>query len=308
MLTRGSVSKLQLEFPKIEFKLDHLLAPYTYFKIGGPAKIFAEARNKEELKNLAVFCAKQEIPFIVLGGGSNVLVSDKGIDKLVIKNSTKQFNLHKHENGAVVQAESGLSVNILVRKTIDESLEGLEFFMGLPGTVGGAVYNNAHFTDQLIGDHLIDVEIVDNNGEMRILKKEELEFSYDYSRFQKTQEVVLSASFFLRFGDKKLIEERALVATKKRATTQPIGQPSSGCMFQNHYRNGEVIFAGKLIDQAGLKGTKIGDAMVSDKHANFIVNLGKATSEDVDLLADKVQDIVQKKFGIKLKREVFSIS
>jgi len=308
MLTNSTASKLQLEFPHLTFQEDLILAPFTYFKIGGPAKLFVSVQKKTELEELVKYCRREHIEFVVFGGASNVLISDKGLQKLVIKNLTKEITITKQDGGAIVEAESGLSMNILVRKCINESLEGLEYFMGLPGTVGGAIYNNAHFVDQLIGNFVLDMEIIDIDGNTVVRKKDELQLAYDYSKLQETHETVLSVRFFLKNGDKKELEEKALIATKKRATTQPIGKPSSGCMFQNANKDGKVLFAGMLIDQAGLKGERVGDAVVSDVHANFIVNAGKATSKDVDMLAELVQKTVHEKFGVMLKREVFSLS
>ncbi len=300
---------LSQEFPQLSFLKNEPLSRHTYFKIGGPAEVFTIVKQKQDLQDLVSFCRKQHIPLMILGGASNVLVSDNTIPGLVIKNMTSDIAIHSQsDQKAEVTADSGVITNMLVRKTIDEGLEGLEYFLGVPGTIGGAVYNNSHFMTQLIGDHVKEVTVVDMVGDVKTYTQQELHFAYDYSILHETKDIILSITFQLQQGDKNTLEERAKHATHKRASTQPLGIPSSGCMFQNAvFPDGKRVSAGYLIDQAGLKGMRVGDAMVSDKHANFIVNLGSATAADVDELARKVQKTIKEKFGVELKREVFSL-
>jgi UDP-N-acetylmuramate dehydrogenase len=259
----------------------------------------------------------------VLGGGSNVLVSDDGFRGLVIKNKTSVVKIKGFTGGgakgkldlkeAIVEAESGVTANYLIRYTLDEGLAGLEDMLGLPGTVGGAVYNNSHHLDKLFADHIIEVEVIGADGIIKKYTNAECQFAYDYSIFHKTKETILSASFQLKRGDKATLWEVATAAVKRRSSTQPLGLPSSGCMFKNitladRMRLGvPTASAGYLIDKAGLKGLRVGGAVVSDVHANFIINDGTATSRDVSSLVEDIKQKIKDKFGVSLVEEVIKI-
>jgi UDP-N-acetylmuramate dehydrogenase len=304
-------------------KIDEPLAKHTYFKLGGPADLFFEAKTKEDLVTVIQSSILYKVPYLILGGGSNVLVSESGFRGLVIKNKTSSISLKGFAGGvdrgkldlkeAIVQADSGVTANLLIRYTLDQGLAGLEDMLGLPGTVGGAVYNNSHHLDKLWGDHIIEVEALDVNGKIKKYTQKECQFDYDYSIFHKTKEVILSASFQLKRGDKIALWEIANAAVKRRASTQPLGIPSSGCMFKNitladKMRLGIMTqSAGYLIDKAGLKGLRVGGASVSEVHANFIVNNGIATSEDVLELIKEIKLKIKEKFGVDLSEEVFLI-
>ncbi len=307
-----------------KLKLKEPLAKHTYFKIGGPADLFLPVDSLEELKIAVKLALKHQLPYFVLGGGSNLLFSDQGFRGLVIKNQTRKISLKGFSGGGLktgqlqvdkilIQAESGVLANQLIRYTLDEGYAGLEDFLGLPGTVGGAIFNNSHHLGRLIGDLVAEVEVLDNQGRLKKYSHQKLDFSYDHSRFQKTKETILSVTFQLKKGDKAKLWQQAEAAVKRRAQTQPLGIPSSGCVFQNislsdAMRLGtpnHTCSAGYLIDKAGLKGIRVGDAMVSDKHANFIVNLGKATSKDILDLATLIKKTVKKKFGVDLQFEIF---
>ncbi|MCE7897957.1 MAG: UDP-N-acetylenolpyruvoylglucosamine reductase [bacterium] len=299
------------------------LAKHTYFKLGGIADQFVEAKTKDDLIEAVRYAIESKLPYFVLGGGSNVLVSDTGFRGLVIKNRTSSVKLKGFAGGvekgrldlkeAIVEADSGVTANYLIRYTLDEGLAGLEDMLGLPGTVGGAVYNNSHHLDKLFGDHIIEVEILDHAGKIKKYTNAECQFAYDYSIFHKTKEVILSASFQLSRGDKTALWSIATEAVKRRSSTQPLGLPSSGCMFKNisladRMRLGvPTASAGYLIDKAGLKGLRVGGAVVSDVHANFIINDGTATSSDVLALVDTVKQKIKDKFGVSLAEEVIKI-
>ncbi len=276
-------------------------------KVGGPAEVFVVVKHADDLSALLQYCATHAIPCTVLGGASNVIVSDEGIRGLVIKNQSAEIVIERGEHFARVIAESGVSTNILVRKTIDEGLQGLEYFLGVPGTLGGAIYNNSHYLTELIGNVVKKVEVFHfETQSVQTLSQEEMQFAYDFSILQKTHDIVLRVVFELEYGNKDSLEQKAKEVSKKRAASQPLGQPSSGCIFKNYHKStGEVLHAGQLIDQAGLKGYRIGDAAVSEIHANFIVNKGHATSAQVLELANYVQQVIQEKNGIKLEKEVF---
>lgn len=299
------------------------LSRHTYFKLGGVADQFVEAKTKAELIEAVRYAIDSKIPYLVLGSGSNVLVSDSGFRGLIIKNRTSAVRLKGFAGGvakgkldlkeAIVEADSGVTANYLIRYTLDEGLAGLEDMLGLPGTVGGAVYNNSHHVDKLFGDHIIEVEVLDNAGKIKKYTNAQCQFAYDYSIFHKTKETILTASFQLKRGDKKALWEIATAAVKRRSSTQPLGLPSSGCMFKNisladRMRLGvPTASAGYLIDKAGLKGLRVGGAVVSDVHANFIVNDGTATSADVSQLVSEVQQKIKDKFGVSLVEEVIKI-
>lgn len=306
-------------------KKDESLAKHTYFKLGGPADYLYEANTLDELVAAVQSAITYKIPYLVLGGGSNILVSDSGFRGLVIKNKSKEIHLKGFAGGvekgkldlkeAIVEADSGVPANHLIRYTLDQGLSGLEDMLGLPGSVGGAVYNNSHHLGHLFGDHLIEVLVLDLEGKIKKYTQQECKFDYDYSIFHKTKEIVLSASFQMKRADKDALWEVANAAVKRRATTQPLGAPSSGCIFKNipladAMRIGTpdtTQSVGYLLDKAGLKGLSVGGAKVSDVHANFIVNDGTATTSDVLELITLIKSKIKEKYGVDLTEEVILI-
>ena len=304
-------------------KFDEPLSKHTYFKLGGPADLLYEAKTIDELISSVQSAILYKVPYLIIGGGSNILVSDSGFRGLVIKNKTLSIQLKGFAGGvekgkldlkeAIVQADSGVPANLLIRYTLDQGLAGLENMLGLPGTVGGAVYNNSHHLNKLWGDHIIEVQALDLEGKIKKYTQKECQFDYDYSIFHKTKEVILSASFQLKREDKDILWAIANEAVKRRASTQPLGIPSSGCMFKNipladQMRLGlSTQSIGYLIDKVGLKGLQIGGASVSQIHANFIVNDGTATSQDVFDLVILIKSKIKEKFGVDLVEEVIII-
>ena len=306
-------------------KFDEPLSKHTYFKLGGPADLLYEAKTSGELAGAVESAILYKIPYLVIGGGSNILVTDAGFRGLIIKNKTSEIKLKGIAGGvekgkldlkeAMVQADSGVPANLLIRYTLDQGLSGLEHMLGLPGTVGGAVYNNSHHLDKLFGDHIVEVDVVDKDGRVKKYRQIDLKFDYDYSIFHKTKEVILSATFQLKRGNKEELWEVANAAVKRRATTQPLGVPSSGCIFKNipladAMRIGTpdtIQSVGYLLDKAGLKGLRVGGASVSDVHANFIVNDGTATAQDVLNLIKEIKAKIKAKFGVDLTEEVILI-
>lgn len=308
------------------------LSKHTYFRLGGPADFFVEASTREELIEAVQYGITNNLSYIVLGSGSNVLISDSGFRGLVIKNKTSEVRLRGFTGSitkwqalpagrqvnlkeVVVQADSGVIVNYLIRYTLDQGLGGLEDMLGLPGTVGGAVYNNSHHLDKLWGDHILEVEVIDRSGKIKKYTQQECHFGYDASIFHKTKEIILSASFQLTRGDKEELWKIANAAVKRRAKTQPLGAPSSGCIFKNipiadamrlGTPNG-TRSVGYLIDKAGLKALRVGGAYVSEIHANFIINDGTATTQDVLDLIAQIKTQVKTKFGVDITEEVFVI-
>lgn len=299
------------------------LASYTTFKIGGPARFFFEAQTAEDLTKAAVVAQELEIPYFILSGGSNLLVSDEGFDGLIIRNKTDKIRILGYKGSikrqasnvkeALVEAESGVLLNRLVRFTLDEGLTGLEYFLGIPGTVGGGIYINAHYKDNFLGDHLFKAKILTPRGELCEVERVYFHFGYDRSTLQKSGDILLSAIFKLSgTSEKEKLWQKATEILNERQKSQPQGQPSAGCVFKNitlaqAMRVGtpnHTCSTGFLIEAAGLKGKQIGQAQISPIHANFIVNLGGAKAADVVELMDLIREGVYKKFGLTLKEEI----
>lgn len=299
------------------------LARYTTFKIGGPADLFYEAKTKEELVEAIQSARKLNVPVFVLGGGSNLLIGDRGIRGLVVKNLTQAITI-RGMKGAVgkgtarrmvfVEADSGVPINKLVRFTIEEGLQGLEMQLGLPGSVGGAVYMNSKWTkpEGYVGDAVYQATIVTHSGDIKTEPQSYFRFAYDSSSVQQTGDTVVSVVFALTQDDKERLWAVANQSIAYRRETQPQGVFSAGCTFKNisHAQAlaagtpDYVTSAGFLVDHAGCKGMREGDAQISPVHANFIINLGKATAADVVKLINMARSRVEKQFGIRLTEEI----
>ena len=281
------------------------LAPFTTFKAGGPADWFLETRSVDETVQALQLTARAGIPVVVLGGGSNVLIGDKGIRGLVIR--PRGSHIDSPSDG-LVRAEAGVTVNGLVRWTINHGLAGLERWAGTPGTIGGGIAGNAHFGGRLLGDLVDTVRVATLDGLVMDLRQDEMEFGYDRSRLQRTREVLLWASFRVGRGEPTELRERARASLAHRKQTQPLDVPSAGCIFQNPSemagRSPDLAAAGALVDRAGQKGRRIGGARVSTTHANFIVNEGGASARDIRALIDECRAAVKQEFGVELREEI----
>jgi UDP-N-acetylmuramate dehydrogenase len=284
------------------------LAPFTTFKVGGPAECLVEVRSSSELAAAWQLAAEAGVPAIALGGGSNVLVSDDGVRGVVIR---VHGGATEREGEAGVRVDAGVNLNGLIRWAIGRGLAGLESFAGTPGSVGGAVTGNAHYGGRSIGESVRCVRLLTAGGEALDVPAREMEFGYGRSRVQRGGEVVLSATLELApGGDRTTLREAARRALVHRQRTQPLGLPSAGCVFRNpdpavdRVPAGIPPSAGALIDRAGLKGEMIGGAKVSTTHANFIVNDGRATSSDIRRLIDTCRDQVLARFGVTLHEEI----
>lgn len=304
-------------------RLNESMSNHTTFKIGGPAEYYIEVDTVDDLIKASKTAIELKMPLFVFGGGSNIVVSDKGIEGLVIKNNCRKFEISAmggkikqakiDMNVAYVTAESGVIVNQLVRFCIENNMAGLEYNLGLPGTVGGAIFMNSNFPVKkaYIGDCLYSAKILDTSGEVREVDRSYFRFSYDVSTIQNTGEIVLSATFKMLPEDKSLLWQKGMEALNYRTDTQPKGA-SAGCTFRNISiveamtvpTPQNTTSAGYLIDKAGLKGKRIGDAMVSPLHANFILNMGNAKTEDVVELTKLIKEVVLKKFSVHLNFEV----
>jgi UDP-N-acetylmuramate dehydrogenase len=284
-------------FPKILF--DENLKNHCTFNTGGVADMFYYLLDSKELPKLVNFAKKYKLPYFLFGKGSNILFDDKGFRGLVIKNECSNIEIKRND----VQADAGVAISNLVKETVKKGLSPMEKWTGLPGTVGGAVYGNAGSNGLQTKDILDSAEIFDTKtGKIKKVKNKYFNFQYRSSILKKTGEVLISATFKLtrskKTEEQTKKEQKKLI--KERLQKQPFGL-SSGCFFRNP--SGEHP-AGYLIEKANLKGKKIGKAQISDKHANFILNLGGAKSSDIIKLATLIQTTVKTKFKVKLEPEV----
>lgn len=282
------------------------LAPLTTFKVGGPAEWLADVSSSDQLQELVADASASGIAVTVLGGGSNVLVSDAGIDGVVVR--LKLTSIDRIDERSI-RSGAGVTINGLVRWTVGRGLAGLEAWAGTPGTVGGAIHGNAHWNGENIGDHVRDVRLVTPDGHIRDVPVTDMGFAYDTSRIQRTKEIVASATFHVTSGDVTALRDRARASLHYRKATQPLALSSAGCIFQNPSPTDSVPedvprSAGALIDRAGLKGERSGGARVSDRHANFIVNESNASAEDIRSLIERARSAVFERFGVTLKDEI----
>ncbi len=281
------------------------LAPLTTFRVGGPAEWLLETRSSHEIMEALRIARANGVRVTLLGGGSNVLVGDRGVRGLVVRprgGHIEQIDADR------VRADAATTINGLVRWTVQRGIAGLEAWAGTPGTVGGAIFGNAHFGGRLIGELVESVRLACADGSTRDVPRDEMDFGYDRSRLQKTGEVLLSAVFRVSSGDPAALRDVARQSLAYRKKTQPLDTPSAGCIFQNPERMDVPpdipASAGALVDRAGLKGVARGDARVSPTHGNFIVNEGRATAADIRGLIDLCRSRVSERFGVALQEEI----
>ena len=280
---------------------DEPLARFTTMRVGGPADLFATAHNAFELRALVRFARSRGLPHLILGRGSDVVIADAGVRGLVIQNRAEGSRV---EDGRYV-AESGVPMARAATETQKAGLTGLEFGLAIPGTVGGAVWANAGAHESDVASVLAEARILDAAGSEAIVSGDDLAFAYRDSRFKHgaadaPPELVLDATFALEPADADTIKERLDEIRRWRQGHQPLGIPSAGSVF----RNPDGTSAGKLIDEAGLKGLRIGGATVSEKHANFIVNDQKGTADDVRRVAERVRGEIRERNGVELRFEI----
>ena len=282
------------------------LAPLTTFKVGGPADLLVEPRNGDELVRVLEAAVRHEVPYTLLGGGSNVVVADAGVRGLVVHPRGGEIAL---EDLALVGADAAVTINALVRWTVGRGLAGLESWAGTPGTVGGGIYGNAHWEGRLLSERVHAVSLWSPRSGLRSVPAEEMEFGYDRSRLQRTGEVLVRARFSVQPGEPSALRGIARQSLAYRKRTQPLHTPSAGCVFQNPQAADPVpagipYSAGALIDRAGLKGLRIGGASVSPVHANFIVNDRTASAWDIRALVERCRSQVRERFGVDLRDEI----
>lgn len=283
------------------------LAPLTTFRVGGPADWLVAVRDGRQALSVVSLARKAGVPLTVLGGGSNVLVADAGVRGIVMRihggEVTSPDPLH-------VRADAGVTINGLVRWMIGRGFGGLEAWAGTPGTVGGAIHGNAHFQGRMIAETLDRVVLITPAGDILDVPAAELQFGYDYSRLHDTGEIVVQAQFHAAAGDAAVLRAVARDSLAFRKRTQPLASPSAGCIFQNPHPardrvpEGVPPSAGALVERAGLKGAREGQAMVSTTHANFIVNRGGASAGEIRTLIARCKRAVRERFGVELREEI----
>ena len=273
------------------------LKKHTTYGIGGPADLMIFPKNKQDLIKIIKIINENKIQLTILGSGSNVLVSDNGIRGVVIslKNSLKQIEVADN----ILYAECGTMLGKIVKYAVKNDLIGLENLNGVPGTLGGALIMNAGAWGGEISENLVHVELINSKSEVKKIQKKDLNFSYRQSSFDK-DDILLSAKFNLKKADKNIIKENFMVAQSGRKKSQPLNKRSAGSLFKNPKNSS----AGKLLDDAGLKGFSIGDAKISEKHANFFINDGNASSSDMLMLIKKAHQEVKDRFNVNLSLEV----
>ena len=291
------LKQIKEELAGIEILFNEPLKQYTYTKVGGAADYLAFPCNQYELKRIVTFANAQEIPWMVLGNSSNIIVRDSGIEGFVI-----MFD-HFHDvrvNGYVIEAEAGSKLIDVTHVARYHSLTGFEFACGIPGSIGGAVYMNAGAYGGEIAHILQSCKVLTPEGEIKTLTAEELAFGYRHSKIQETGAVVISAKFALAPGNYDQIDQEMARLTHLRELKQPLEYPSCGSVFKRPVGH----FAGQLISEAGLKGHRIGGVEVSEKHAGFMINVDHGTAKDYEDLIAHVIATVEKSAGVTLEREV----
>lgn len=301
------------------FRENEPMSKHTNFRIGGPARFFAEVKSVEELKAAIEIARGGGTPFCILGGGSNLLVADAGFDGIVIKIAMREITVNNNR----VQAEAGALMTMLSRKVGDACLSGLEWAITLPGTVGGAVRGNAGCFGGETKDRLVEATVL-SNGKIVTRSNAEMQFGYRDSSIKHSDDIILSATFELTPGDCEVIKQKMESNLANRKTSQPLDAGSAGCMFKNYeivddaelqrisgkldlpseMISARRISAGWIIDQLDLKGKQIGGAKVSEKHGNFLVNTGSATADEVIQLIALVKTRARNAYGIQLQEEV----
>ncbi len=303
----------------MNLKENEPLSKHTNFRIGGNARWFVEARSEEELREAIAFAAEKGVGFCVMGGGSNTLANDEGFAGVVIQMAMRKIAI----DGATVVAESGAMSAMVARQTADEGLKGMEWAISLPGTIGGAVRGNAGCFGGEMGDVVSSVRVL-RDGEIVEIGRDDLRFAYRESAIKHSTDIILSVTMELLPGDRDELRAKLDQTLAKRKASQPLYGGSAGCVFKNYDATEEEaqrisakadipthempasrrLSAGWLIDKLGLKGTRIGDARISEEHGNFIVNLGSATASDVVQLIALVKTRARNEFGIQLQEEV----
>lgn len=297
-MNQGLLEELYRIVGESNVKLQEPMSRHTTFQIGGPAEYFVTPETIEELGQVISSCNAAHTPFFILGNGSNLLVSDNGMDGVVIQlfQNLQQFSIE----GNIVKAQAGVLLSKIGNGVKKAGLTGFEFAAGIPGTLGGAVVMNAGAYGGEMKDIIKFVQVMDYDGNLLELTREEMDFSYRHSIIMEKKYIVIGATMELEPGDEDVISEKMKELAIARKTKQPLEYPSAGSTFKRP----EGYFAGKLIQDANLRGYTVGGAQISEKHCGFVINKGNATAKDVMQLIADVQSKVKEKFGVDLEPEV----
>ena len=298
----------ELDTQRVRF--DEPLAPYTTFKIGGPADLFYEAESAEDLASAVLAVRRRGIPYFLLGLGANVLIGDRGFRGLVIRNTARHRQFREWGESCQLWTESGATIKELIQDAVPRGWSGLEHYVGIPSTVGGAIWQNLHFLSpaperertMFIAEVFESCDILTAEGDRRTVGADYVKFAYDDSIFHHRADVVLSATFRLSKADPNVLHRIMQENLSWRGSKHPWLEwhPSAGSIFKKI----EGVGAGRLVDQIGLKGFRIGDAQISHMHANIMINLGHATAADVRTLIDTARTRVREKFNQDLQSEI----
>jgi len=293
--------ELQKNIKISEIKKDVDMSKSTSFRIGGKADLLIKVKDTQELKYIVKYSNHNKIPITVIGNGSNLLVRDKGIRGITIQMDFQKIEITKQEDEKVIiEVGSGVKLGMLAGILLKNSIKGFEFASGIPGTIGGATRMNAGAHGKEMKEIVQSTTYMDKDGNIKLLENEEMNFNYRNSRFKNTDEIIIEATIELEKGNPEEIKGLMEEYRNFRKEKQPIDMPSAGSTF----KRGSDFMTAKLIDEAGLKGYKIGGAQVSEKHAGFIVNTGNATAEDVLNLIDYVIKVIYEKFNKVIELEV----
>lgn len=289
-----------LNISKEKIKYNESMAKHTSFKIGGPAQCFINAESVEEIKQICKVASKNDINLTIIGNGSNLLVTDNGINGIVVKVNIKKFELEFSNDDVSLIVGAGNKLGEIAQKLLRNEITGFEFAAGIPGTIGGAVRMNAGAYGKEMKDIVETVKCMDYDGNIYEKSNKDLEFEYRKSMFAKNKFIILEAKLKLQKGNAQYIKDKMLEFEQSRKQKQPLEFPSAGSTF----KRGTDFITAKLIDDAGLKGYRVGGAMVSTKHAGFVVNENNATAQDVLNLVKHIKQEVYKKFNKKIELEI----
>ncbi len=281
-------------------KYNEPMSKHTSFRTGGNADYFAVAENEEEIKDAIKFAKEKDIPIYIMGNGSNLLVKDNGVRGLVLKIKLENIEIKENKDEIIVIAGAGVKIMALAQIFKKNSITGFEELSGIPGTIGGANRMNAGSYGKEMKDIVIETKCLDKEGNILILKNDEQEFDYRTSIFRKGEYIILEVKLHLKKGNEKEIQDKMDELAADRKKKQPLEYPSAGSTF----KRGKNFITSKLIDEAGLKGYKIGGAQISEKHAGFIINTGNATTKDILDLIEYTKKKVHEKFGVDIEEEV----
>lgn len=294
------IENSDLNISKDKILYNEPMKEHTSFKIGGPADCYIKIDNIKDLKEIIIFARNKKIPLTILGNGSNVLISDKGIRGIVLNIRLNKIEIMNYGNKIYATIGAGIKLSILSHLLLKNSITGFEELSGIPGTIGGAIKMNAGAHGKEIKDVLYTVRCIDYDGNIKEFQNEEMKFAYRTSMLKENKYIVLETTLIFHKGKKEEIKQKMQEYADYRKEKQPIEYPSAGSTF----KRGEDFITAKLIDEAGLKGKRIGDAEISTKHAGFIINKGNATSDDVLELVKYVKEEINKKFNKDIELEI----